>query len=835
MQKPIVQKELLTSKPNAEETIPLVFGSDLAMAAQHNREQRIHSLDYPGRFEKMGLIASGGMGEIHHVYDHAMNRSVALKTLKDPWKDDAIVMDAFLTEARLTAQLHHPGIIPVHEYGFLHNGGCYYTMPIVQGKTLSEHIEAVHLEPIALRKRHIHTLIDYLLKAAEAIAYAHAQQILHQDIKPSNIMVGEHGEVYVVDWGLARELLNYDSELTSSANGGTPAYMPPERFKSQTILTLNSDVYSLGATLYKILCGEAPKQNAQLEPNGELSLLRTFFPLQHYAEEGFPIPSALIAITECAMHDKPELRYPNAEGFCQVLRDWLHGELRKREATQMLESAQSHIERAQRLHQESIELTKLGHQKLSGIPKWASENEKKEGWNYLDRAARLQADRDLEWLAHERVLYSALSQAPDLIEAHAHLAKHYIAKLHYAETRKRSLAAEQALEQLKAHVNALPAHHPQKATWLAYIIGQSNLKLDCSHPVRFRIHKYQLQNRRLTPMLSGIGKFPIENKLLEMGSYLITVESPDIVPTCYPFEMYRRQAWSSTPPDHEKPQPIRLMRADAAEENDLFIPAGWTYVGDPENTPNALPFTGVWVEDFVIQKTPVTNRAYIEFLNDLIDNGRTAEALDYAPRERGGTIGEKGALIYGQKENGHFILRPDSDGDIWQEDWPVIMVDWETAQAFATWYAEKTQKPWRLPHEIEWEKAARGVDMRRYPWGNHHDPSWCNMLESNSYNPLVGSVHSFSNDTSVYGLLGAAGNVSDWCSNGYSPNFVPVRNRRINPDVFPVSQKVIRGGSWAKRERDGMCEVREYRSQEDRISTVGFRLARHILPDEYHQ
>ena len=103
-------KELLTSKPNAEGTIPLVFGSDLAMAAQHNREQRIHSLDYPGRLEKSGLIASGGMGGIHHVYDHAMNRSVALKTLKDPWKDDAIVMDAFLTEARLTAQLHTLGL-----------------------------------------------------------------------------------------------------------------------------------------------------------------------------------------------------------------------------------------------------------------------------------------------------------------------------------------------------------------------------------------------------------------------------------------------------------------------------------------------------------------------------------------------------------------------------------------------------------------------------------------------------------------------------------------------------------------------------------------------------
>ena len=134
---------------------------------------------------------------------------------------------------------------------------------------------------------------------------------------------------------------------------------------------------------------------------------------------------------------------------------------------------------------------------------------------------------------------------------------------------------------------------------------------------------------------------------------------------------------------------------------------------------------------------------------------------------------------------------------------------------------------------IEWKKAARGVDMRRYPWGNHHDPSWCNMLESSSYNPLVNSVHSYSNDTSVYGMLGVAGNVSDWCSNGYSPNFVPVRSRRINPDVFPVSQKIIRGGSWAKRERDGMCEIREYRSQDDQSQPL-IQACEDILPEEYH-
>ena len=183
-------------------------------------------------------------------------------------------------------------------------------------------------------------------------------------------------------------------------------------------------------------------------------------------------------------------------------------------------------------------------------------------------------DRDLEWLAHERVRYSALSQAPDLFEAHARLAKHYIAKLHYAETRKRGLAAEQALEQLKAHVHALPAHHAQKATWLAYITGQSNLNLSCTHSLRFRIHKYQLQNRQLADLV-GIDKFPIEDKLLEMGGYLITIESPEIVPTCYHLKL-QTATLGSTPPEQETLNPYDWITA----EDDIFIPAGWTYVRD---------------------------------------------------------------------------------------------------------------------------------------------------------------------------------------------------------------------------------------------------------------
>ena len=85
----------------------------------------------------------------------------------------------------------------------------------------------------------------------------------------------------------------------------------------------------------------------------------------------------------------------------------------------------------------------------------------------------------------------------------------------------------------------------------------------------------------------------------------------------------------------------------------------------------------------------------------------------------------RGTLMYGRSETGGFVLKPDAEGDLWSPDWPVWLVDWHAACAYAEWMAQRTGQPWRLPVEMEWEKAGRGVDGRFFPWGDAHDPSWC--------------------------------------------------------------------------------------------------------------
>ena len=139
---------------------------------------------------------------------------------------------------------------------------------------------------------------------------------------------------------------------------------------------------------------------------------------------------------------------------------------------------------------------------------------------------------------------------------------------------------------------------------------------------------------------------------------------------------------------------------------------------------------------------------------------------------------------------------------------------WEAAWGYAGWWSDQTGVTWRLPTELEWEKAARGVDGRQYPWGNHTDPNWCCVGVSHPDRPQVASVNSFPQDRSIYGIRGLGGNVRDWCIGHLA--------EKAGPDT-PEFQRVLRGGHWvgpAWLARSCLREV-ACRPAED---TVGFRL-----------
>jgi serine/threonine-protein kinase len=232
-----------------------------------------------------------------------------------------------------------------------------------------------------------------------------------------------------------------------------------------------------------------------------------------------------------------------------------------------------------------------------------------------------------------------------------------------------------------------------------------------------------------------------------------------------------------------------------------------------------------------MRRFPVTNREYLGFLNALVAAGRTDEALRHAPRERGG-VDNSGRLVYQRSADGTFRLGPDADGDEWLPDYPVFMVDWTGARAFAAWEAERTGLPWRLPGELEWEKAARGVDGRLFPWGNRLDPSWCCMAASHPGRMLPAEVDTFPADVSPYGVRGMGGNVRDWCLDAFNDAGQSCPDGLVphpEPGADDVDLRVLRGGTWDNDAVPVRAASRTRSSHWNRHANHGMRLIRRLV------
>ncbi|MCA9625128.1 MAG: serine/threonine protein kinase, partial [Myxococcales bacterium] len=154
------------------------------------------------RYQDRGLIGRGGQGEVRRVYDSHIGRVLAMKILSFAKLGQPRAHARFWNEARITANLQHPAIVPVHDMGKLEDGRPFFTMAEVQGRTFTAHIRDLHdlTEPLEQR-RALRRIVQSLARACEGLAYAHSRGVMHRDIKPHNLMVGRFGEVQVMDWG----------------------------------------------------------------------------------------------------------------------------------------------------------------------------------------------------------------------------------------------------------------------------------------------------------------------------------------------------------------------------------------------------------------------------------------------------------------------------------------------------------------------------------------------------------------------------------------------------------------------------------------------------------
>jgi tRNA A-37 threonylcarbamoyl transferase component Bud32 len=272
-----------------------------------------------------GEIARGGMGSIRMVVDRRLTRRVAMKTFDAEGANKKRAAGRFLEEAQITGQLDHPNIVPVYELGFERPGWpSFFTMKLVKGRDFGQLLHELGSE--RLLSSNVERLVQIVIKACEAMSFAHSHGVIHRDLKPANLMVGSHGQVYVMDWGLA--LLRARDKVPEEEHQhaiGTPAYMAPEQaWPRIDEIDERTDVYGLGGILYAVLTG-GPPHRADTPINTVLLARKGKITDPHEVAPDLPIPPELCRIAMKALSAHPKDRYAGVIELQTELEQFVRG------------------------------------------------------------------------------------------------------------------------------------------------------------------------------------------------------------------------------------------------------------------------------------------------------------------------------------------------------------------------------------------------------------------------------------------------------------------------------------------------------------------------------
>lgn len=750
---------------------------------------------YDDRYEVIGLLGQGGMGEVLRVFDHKFKRHLAMKVVHPNLVDNHFIAQLSLKEAQSTGLLQHPGTVPVHDFGTLKDGRFYFTMQEIQGITLKEAIHQIHTPEspedwTTLRGQwSIQRLLQAFLRICETLSYAHDLGLMHRDIKPSNFMLGEHGEVLVMDWGIAKVLPHGEARFLHANTirpnigsvVGTPEYISPEQAKGESDeVDARSDVFSLGCVLYEIITGKTIRESTN-DTTVLQSLVITPPP---------KLPSNDLILSN--IYDKcvalePNLRYSNAHALEIDFESWLEGESKRREAVEWVHRAQEHHQKVLDMMLELKSIQKQLTQIKNTIPSWAPLSDKQTLWELEDRHHALRHQSALMEMTSIEWLHSALKYAPDLEIAHQELANIYLDQYETATYENNPQQQSVCLELIRIHDRGL----------LVDFLKESNtIDIQSAVPRTITLSRFQEINRQLIPCDHKEIQIPCEIEL-SLGSYQVMVDS-----IAYPIHIER----------HAPPQVLYIPNTLETDEECAFIPGGGCIVGS--NTEPKHPRRTVHIDSFYMQRHPVTNRQFIVFLNDLYLSGQQELAWQCTPHSKGisETDPQANSLYDWDLEQQTFVMPPDPQGDVWDLDWPVILITTLSALEYARWYSVKTGCSWRLPTPLEWEKAGRGVDGRLFPWGNYFETTWAAVRGHTDKHILPAPIGQHPIDCSVYGIYGLGGNVQDMTIDPKAPDTM-----------------ITKGGAWSHHP-----EFIAFTSQRPfvltaQLETTGFRLVKEIF------
>ncbi len=773
--------------------------------------------DRIGRFVVKRQLGEGGMGRVYAAHDPELARDVAVKVVRDQSVENVARIARFVSEAQITGQLEHPGVVPVHEVGVTPDGALYYVMKRLRGRSLREVLRSQDEEPWSL-----HRLLSVFVQVCDALAFAHSRGVLHRDLKPDNLMIGEFGEVLVVDWGLAA-LLGADdphaqpptgpgdgrvtipavrrSTSTATEDGatlGTPGYMAPEQATGdRDALSPAADVFALGCVLYELLT-----LRRAYSADNTLQLMFLLMsgppedPVTAAPDRGIPRELADVALG--ALATEPEHRPADAGVLAAQLRSWLDGSERRAAARAHLDEAHRRWDTYLGVRDEQAQLAARERRLLADTPPWTPMEEKAELLALQDRLQALGSERLSAFSAFVTACDQARAKDPDSRAAADLLADGWWVRLLEAEAegdtgrvawcadRVRELAGARYDAQLEGAGSVSLATSPPGAEVLCQRVREDGVVWSLGPPV-------------------SLGTTPVVDAPLARGSYLLTLRSPGRRDTRYPVLIRRGEHWDGG-------APIPLLTEEQIGPDWVYVPAGPFLSCGDEGALEARPQERPWVPGFLIRTLPLSLTDYLQFINAL-HRQDPEQAWSRVPAGESG-VQESGGQYWSRPEPGDdYVIPPvDRDGEVWDPRWPVLGISWHDARACAEWVGAQRGEPVRLPSLLQWEKAARGVDGRIWPWGNRFDATLARIRTSRPGRPRPEPVGAYPADVSIYGMRDAAGCIRELCDD---PAFYG--NEMLRPVV---------SASWNHLPDAARCASRLGTSHWNRSAFMGFRLVR---------